>query len=90
MLQIRSRLDLAQEPLGADDGRQLGAQHLDGDVAIVLEVVRQVDRRHTARAELALDAIPIGEACGQAEEVVVHLWGRSSARALYDRRGHPT
>ena len=31
------------------------------DLAIVLEIVREIDGRHAARAELALDAIAVGE-----------------------------
>ena len=61
MLQVGDRLDLAQEPLGADDGGELGPQHLDGDLAAVLEVVGEVDRRHAALAELALDAVAVGD-----------------------------
>src|SRR4029079_3468125 len=38
-------------------GRELGVEDLYGDVAVMLEIVRQVDRRHPAGAELALDAI---------------------------------
>ena len=33
MLQARRDLDLAQEPLGAERARQLGAQHLDRDLS---------------------------------------------------------
>ena len=39
-------------------------QHLDGDVAIVLEIMSEIHRRHAARAELTLDAIVAGE-CGR-------------------------
>ena len=58
----RGRADLAQETLGADDGGQLGAEDLDGDLALVAEVVREVDRGHAALAELALQAVAIGQA----------------------------
>ena len=61
MLQGRGGLDLAKKPLGADDGGQLGPQHLDRDVAIVLEILREIDRGHAALAELALDAVAVGE-----------------------------
>ena len=57
MLQIRGGLDLAQEALGADYRRELGAQDLDGDIAVVLEVVREVDRGHAAAAEFLQDSI---------------------------------
>ena len=53
--------DLAEEALAGDRLRELRVKDLDRDVAIVLEIAREVDRRHAARAELALDAIPVGE-----------------------------
>ena len=34
MLQVGGDLDLAQEALGAERGGQLGAEHLDGDLAV--------------------------------------------------------
>jgi hypothetical protein len=34
-------LDLLDEPVGAEDGGQLGFQDLDGDLAVVLEVRRR-------------------------------------------------
>ena len=43
-----------------------GCEDLDGDVAIVPQVVGEVDGRHAAGAELAIDAIAIGE-CGLRE-----------------------
>ncbi len=66
VLQVGDGLDLTQEPLGADDGRELGAQHLDGDLAVVLEVVGEVDGGHAALAELALDRVAVGQCDGQA------------------------
>ena len=63
MLQGRDRLDLAQEPLGTDDRGELGLQDLDGDLAVVLEILREIDGGHAARAELALDAIAVGQSC---------------------------
>ena len=51
--------DLGEEALAAEHRGQLGAQDLEGDVAVVLEVVREIDRRHAARAELALDAVAV-------------------------------
>ena len=86
MLQIRGRLDLAQKAVGADDRRELVAQHLDRDVAIVLEIAREIHRRHPAGAELALDAIAIGEARAQAIDVIGHLSGRDKSSPL--RCGH--
>ncbi len=61
MLQVRRGLDLAEEPLGADHRRQLGPEHLDGDPALVPDVLGQEHGRHAARANLALEAIAIRE-----------------------------
>ena len=61
VLQRRDGLDLTQEALGADDGGQLGAEDLDGDLAVVLEVLGEVDRGHAALAQLALEAVAVGE-----------------------------
>ena len=65
MLQIRGGLDLGEEPLGADHGGELGPQDLERDLAIVSEVVREVDGGHAALAQLALDPVAICEAGGE-------------------------
>jgi hypothetical protein len=39
VLQRRRRLDLLHEPIAAEHGRQLGAQHLQRDLAIVLQIL---------------------------------------------------
>ena len=67
MVQPRGELDLPQEALAAERLRELGAQHLDRDVAVVLVVVGQVDGGHAARAELAVEPIVAGERVGQGE-----------------------
>ncbi len=36
-------------------------QHFDRDRAIVLQVAREVHRRHTAAPKLALDRVAVGE-----------------------------
>src|SRR6185437_8147476 len=65
MLQRRDGLDLAQEPCGADDRGELGPQHFDRDLALVLEIVREVHRSHAALAELVLDPVAAAEGCGE-------------------------
>ena len=57
MLEVGGGPDLAQEAVGAEDGGQLAAQDLDGDVAVVPEVAGEIDRRHAAGTELPLDAV---------------------------------
>ena len=61
MLEPGGEPDLALEPLGAERGGELRVQHLERDRAVVPEVVREVDRRHAAAAELALEPIAVGE-----------------------------
>jgi hypothetical protein len=65
VLQVRRGLDLGQEPLGADHRGQLGTEHLDGDLAIVLQVLGEIDGRHAALTELPLDAVAVGERVGE-------------------------
>ena len=66
VLQAGGELDLGQEPITADNGGELRVQHLDGDLATVLEVLRQVDGGHAALAEFALEAVAVTEGSGEA------------------------
>ena len=61
MLQRRRRRDLLHEPLGAEHGGEFGLQHLERDLALVLEVLGEIHGRHAALPELALDAVAIGQ-----------------------------
>jgi hypothetical protein len=51
---------------------ELRPQDLDGDPAIVLQVQREIDGGHAARAELALDAVAVGQGGGELREGVGH------------------
>ena len=61
--------DFAQEAVPAQRLREIVAEHLDRHLAVVLEVAREVHRGHAALAELALDAIAVGQGGGEAESV---------------------
>ena len=37
---------------------QLALQHLDGDMALVPDIAREIHGRHSTDAELSLDAVP--------------------------------
>ena len=63
-------VDLAQEASAAKRGAEILAQHLHGDFALVLEVLGEVNGRHATRAELALDAIAVGEGCSETRHPV--------------------
>ena len=65
-----------EEALGAQDGGQLRPQHLERDLAVVAEVVGQVDRRHPALPELALEAVAVGKSGRQMSEVLGHACSR--------------
>ena len=61
MVQVGGRCDLTEETLGPEGEHQRGAEHLYRDLALVLDVVREIDRGHPARAELAVDAVAVCE-----------------------------
>jgi hypothetical protein len=72
MLERRRGLDLLDEPLGAEDRRQLGPQHLDRDLPVVLQVLGQIHRRHPTLAEVTFEAIAVGQGGGEAARDLGH------------------
>ncbi len=48
-----------QESPTSENSGEFGAQDLDGDLAVVFEILGEVDRGHAAGTQLALDPIPI-------------------------------
>ena len=86
MLEVRRRLDLGEEPLGTDDRCEFGLEHLQRDLALVLQVIREVDRRHPALAEFGLDAVAAFEGCVQAGDGVGGHWpiGAFAIRPVVD------
>jgi len=77
MTQRRGGLDFLHEALGTQYCGQLGAEDLDGDLAVVLDVGGEVDGGHAALAELALDRVAVGEGRGETVSAVTHLPTRS-------------
>ena len=65
-----------------------GRSTLMRDAAIVPDVVREIDGRHAAGAELALDAIAIRQLGRQADQI---LWGGDGGHGanMRSRRGLP-
>ena len=53
------RLDLDDKALGAQHRRELRLEKCGRNLAIVLDVVCEIDGRHAAPPELALDAIAV-------------------------------
>ena len=72
VLKCSGGLDLGEEPFSADDGGELGTQHLERHLAIVAQVVRDINCRHAAGAEFAFYAIAIGERSDEARRGVEH------------------
>ena len=68
MLEVGGDLHFAEETLGAEGGGQVGPEDLDCDLAVVFEVLGQVDRGHPARAEFPLDPVSASE--GRCESVL--------------------
>ena len=62
--EARGEADLADESLGADDGVEVEAQDLEGDGAVVPEVVGEKDGGHAALTEFAVNAVAVVEGCG--------------------------
>lgn len=65
MLQSGCDFDLVEEPLAAQDGGQLGTQDLYRDLAVVFEIVSQVDHRHPALAYVGFELVAIGQGRGE-------------------------
>jgi hypothetical protein len=61
MRETAGDLDLAKEPVHANERRYFGMENLDRDLPRMAEVVGQVDRGHSPAAELALDAVLAGQ-----------------------------
>ena len=74
MVQVGGRRDLTEETLGPEGKYQRGAEHLDRDLALVLDVVREIDRGHPARTELAVDAVAVCEGALQSGLEVGQVW----------------
>ncbi len=72
VLEARRGLDFMDETLGAEHGGEFGAQDLYGDLALVLEVLGEVDGGHPAFAEAAFEPVAVGEGGFEAVRVVVH------------------
>jgi hypothetical protein len=65
MLERRGGLDLDDETLGAEHGGEFRLQDLDGNLAVVPEILGEEHRRHAALAELAFDAVAVRQCSAQ-------------------------
>ncbi len=70
--------NFAKEALGPERRSDLRAQHLDGDLAMVLEILGEKYERHPTPPQLAFDRVAVGECCLELGEEVGHA--RAPAR----------
>ena len=61
MLQLGGDLDLVQEPLGTKHSTEFRLEHLDRDIAVMLEIVREVHGDHAALTEFAAHAVAVAQ-----------------------------
>jgi hypothetical protein len=59
MLQARSQSNFSLESLWPKDGRQVRAQYLQRYLAVMPQIMCEVDRRHASTAELTLERVAI-------------------------------
>src|SRR4051812_2806628 len=76
MMQPRRNLDLSQKPLGPNGRGEFGAQHLHRHPTAVLQVFREVHGGHSSLAQLANDAVAVGEDGGEKVHCLVHALSR--------------
>ena len=72
MPEPRGRAYLRQESLAAEGRSEIGMQDLYGDIAVVPDVVRQMDSRHAALPDL-------GDRCGSDRSALRQVWRLQSA-----------
>jgi len=65
---------VAEEPLAAEHGRQLGFEHFDGDGSAVLQVFGEKDDRYPSLTKLSFDPISIAEG---RRELLLEFHGRA-------------
>ena len=98
MLEPGGETDLALESVRPHANRQLGVEYLQGDLAIVPEILSEVDPGHAALPQLPLDPVAIGEGRGETGSGVGHghggvgmstgRSGRAFMRVLRDGGGY--
>ena len=59
MVQPRRYPDLSEEPISSHRGREMRIEHLERDLSIVLEIVREIDDGHPSMTYLALNGVTV-------------------------------
>ena len=87
VLQVGRGADFREESLGAEGSGEVGMQHLDRDLARVLEVVREVDGGHPALPEFALEPVATAKCRRERRGHVAHrvsTVASNASRSLID------
>ncbi len=71
MVELCSYAHLTQQPVTSQYCGQFRSHHLNGDLAIVFHIVRQVHHCHAAGAQFSLDGVPVGEGFFQPTKSVI-------------------
>ncbi len=66
MVELRGEVDLGEEALSTKYRGQLGSEHLERHLPLVLQVLGEIDRRHPALAEFSVEAVAVGEGGSEA------------------------
>jgi hypothetical protein len=69
MVEVGDDPDLAKEAFGSERGGQLGAQHLDRHVSLVLEVASEIHRPHPTGTEAPLHSVPTCQSTAKAIQI---------------------
>ena len=73
MTDLRGELDFASEAFRPERHAEVRKKHLDRDLAIVLQILREVHGRHAPAAQLAHDLVPPFEAvCSRSRPFVAN------------------
>ena len=57
MIEPRGEVNLAKKSVGTERNREIWVKNFERDDAIVLDILCQVNRRHSAATELAIDRV---------------------------------
>ena len=87
MLEVGGNRDLTEEPLGTDRPREFRSQNLDGDVALVSEILSEVYERHAAATDFAVDGVAALEGLTEATEYVVQCAFREKVGGIMCSEG---
>jgi len=82
--------DFTEEPVREQGGGEFGAEKLERDLTVVLEVLGEVNCGHPAARKLTLDRVAVGEGGVQTGEKVVRSrspGGDGSILGAWTRRG---